>query len=176
MQNGKLSLFGLFLVAASSALAGPISLDPAKFKHITFEDITPTIYAKDGTALKMTVKSSSSLFLMPFETVTNVSKIKFKWKSEGTLKVSSAKAEETKDGDDGRLRIALIISGDAPTVPFFAPGWVKAIRDSMKLPGDEITYIAVGSNHKPGSVWENPYSDSMKMLSVASASGEEFGP
>ena len=158
----------LILFVSTVALGEGYSLDPAKYKHITFEDIPQTKYSAAGAAMRMEVKKSSSFMLQPFSAKKKVSRLKFMWKSTGNLQVKSAEQEKEKDGDDSRLRIGLVLAGDAPTVPFFAPAWIKAIRDTMKLPSDKMVYLTMGAKNKPGTVWESPYSDSMELRALAS--------
>ena len=64
------------------------------------------------------------------------------------------------------------MSGEAPSIPFFAPAWIKAIGDNMKLPSDKLLYLVVGAKNKPGARWESP-SDSMNFLALASTPGKD---
>lgn len=156
-------------VFGASAYGGAIDLNTAKLKHITFDDLPTTNYSYNSGVLTMKVKKSASFLLKPLEQVTAVSRVAFEWKGLGQLKVKNAEDEKSKDGDDSRFRLGLILSGEAPTIPFFAPAWIKAIRDNMKLPSDQLLYMVVDTKNKPGTIWDSPYSDSMRLLSIASS-------
>ena len=77
---------------------------------------------------------------------------------------------KSKAGDDAVIRIGLIKSGEAPMIPFFAPVWIKAIKEHMKLPGAEMQYLIAGGPAAPGATWVSPYTSSMSMLQVQSTS------
>ncbi len=156
-------MIGALLVIAS-ALA--IDMNPADFQPVTFGKIPPTVYERSGDSLKMTVVKSSSFLLKPFEAERAVSSVSFEWQSQGELHVKDAAAEKTKEGDDGHLKICLMISGKAPLVPFFASAWVKAVRDAMKLPADRLRCLIVGTKAKVGEKWPSPYDDSIELVAV----------
>jgi hypothetical protein len=143
-------------------------LQPKAFEHVSFDGIAPTVYKADGEALVMDVKESSSFLLRPFDKVVPVRRVSFEWRGEGELSVASPAEERTKRGDDARLRVGLILSGEAPLIPFFAPSWIKAIRDAMRLPADHMLYLTVGAKSSPGSEWPSPYGDGMRIRVLAS--------
>jgi hypothetical protein len=164
----------IFSSAIAFADAVDIPLSQSSFKEVTFEDIPPTAYAfKDGS-LSASVNNSSSFLLLPFDKVTELKGFSFQWKKEGAVKVSTAEQEQSKKGDDFYFRLGLILSGEAPFIPFFAPSWIKAIRDHAKLPSDRITYYVVGAKSAVGSTWKSPYSGSIDYFSVASTEHEEW--
>jgi hypothetical protein len=154
------------LILAASALA--VDMNPADFRPIVFDGIPATLYERSGEELKMTVNKSSSFILRPFDKPRSVSGVTFAWRSEGELKMKDVATERTKAGDDTRLRICLLISGEEPLIPFFAPAWVKAIRDAMKLPADKLHCLVAGSLAKPGETWPSPYDDSIELEAVGS--------
>lgn len=162
-MGGVVSTMTLALAAAVA-----ISLQPQAFEHITFDGIAPTTYKADGEALAMDVEASSSFLLRPFDKDLSVRRVSFEWRSEGNFAVASPDEEKSKAGDDARLRIGLILSGKAPLIPFFAPSWIKAIREIMRRPSDRMLYLAVGTKSQPGSEWPSPYSDSMRIRALAS--------
>ena len=149
-----------------SALAFDFS---TKSSHIIFDDdIKPTKYTISKNSIKATVSKSASALIYAFDTVTPIKTVSFEWRSQGKLKVRNAGHEKSKKGDDYKLRVGLILSGKAPMIPFFAPGWVKAIKSAMKLPSNKLRYLAVDAKHPAGKSWESPYSDSMTNVSLPS--------
>jgi hypothetical protein len=164
----------IYFLLLSFALSAEASANPFNFKtkstHITFTDngIPPTQYRLKSDGLSAEVDKSASALVYGFSKIRTVSEVSFSWKTEGTLNLKDSRQEKTKAGDDFKLRVGLMLSGEAPFIPFFAPGWVKAIRNSLTLPTDQLVYLAVGTKNKPGVWWESPYSDSMKNVAVPS--------
>lgn len=156
------------LLIAASALA--IDMNPADFALVTFDKIPATRYERSGDALKMTVERSSSFLLKPFDAARQVSSVTFEWQAEGELKLKDAETEKTKAGDDGYLKICLLVAGKAPLVPFFASAWVKVARDAMKLPADRLECLIAGTKAKIGEKWPSPYDDSIELVAVDGAS------
>ncbi len=150
----------------SSASAKSIALDEEQFEHVVFDNIPETSYTFEDGVLTMSVQRSSSFLLLPFSSQKQVERLRFSWKSTGELNTRSAEHEREKEGDDSRLRIGLVLAGKAPRVPFFAPAWIKAIRDTMELPSDQLVYFTLGSKNEPGSVWNSPYSDSIELRAI----------
>ena len=101
-----------------------------------------------------------------------VKKLSFLWQKKGELKVKSSDHESSKKGDDAYFRLGLILSGEAPSIPFFAPAWIKKSREVLKLPSDKLLYLTVGSKFPAGKSWESPYSSSISSLSMASTEKE----
>lgn len=116
----------------------------------------------------MGVKKSSSFLLLPFSEIKNVKSVQFEWKSTGKLNVSSPKIEQSKKGDDFFMKLGLVLSGDAPFIPFFAPSWIKAIRNIAKLPSDKVLYLVSGTKTPPGNTWESPYTSDLTYRSLES--------
>ena len=56
-------------------------------------------------------------------------------------------------------------------VPWFAPAWVKMVRDHLILPSDRLVYLVAGARSQAGSRWKSPYSDSIETIAVASRPG-----
>lgn len=172
-----LILGGGFLLLCSSPTAlgsdilNRVSLDPQAFKAITFKDIEPTKYERIGETLVATIHESSSALVKAFDAPRKIQRLGFSWLLEGGLKVADANAEQSKAGDDMPFRVGLMVKGPAPTVPFFAPAWVKAVRDAMALPTDKMIYFAVGTKSPPGTVWKSPYAASIETRAVASTKG-----
>jgi hypothetical protein len=161
------------MMMASLIAAAALNLGTAGMRHVTFDGIPPTAYRNDGDVLVAEVDKSASFLLVPFDAPRAVKRVSFGWQANGRPTIADAAAEKTKAGDDYPLRIGLIISGKAPTVPFFAPAWIKAIADGLKHPSDRMLYLVVGAKHPVGARWESPYSDSMELLAVASVPGKD---
>jgi hypothetical protein len=161
-------LSGKVLASEQTTPMREVSLDPNEYKLISFEKIPPTQFAYEKGVLSMKVEKSSAALIKRFADVQSVQTVSFKWKSSGKRNVADAAIEKEKSGDDFYLRIGLIMSGPAPWVPFFAPAWIKALRDYMTLPTNHMKYLLVGTHHSPGSEWESPYSSSISNLALAS--------
>lgn len=153
----------------------PLEEVETSFRLISFKDIPPTRYRLEGGVLEAEVKASSAAWLLPLKQPRRVGGLSFAWSAEGGLPPRSAQVEASKAGDDAILRVGLILSGPAPTVPFFAPAWVKAVRDNLHLPSDRMLYLVVGAQHKPGEMWSSPYTDSIKQLALASSAEAPAG-
>jgi len=168
------SLSMLFLSGNATANTSErISLDARQFAHITLGSLPPTRYGNDGAALTLQVARSASFLLMAFPRPRTVRAVAMRWKSSGPLHVATAREEETKAGDDYRLRVGLLIAGEPPALPFFAPAWARAVRDHLKWPSDRIVYIVGGSRHPAGASWKSPYSDSIDYLAARAVVGED---
>lgn len=144
------------------------SLDPKEFHEITFKNITPTRYELERGILKMTVASSSSALVRGFSPPRRVSGISFSWQKLGAITGNNSSSEKTKAGDDLPLRIGLMVAGPAPLIPFFAPSWVKAVRDSLPLSSNYMIYFCVGAKSAPGEVWKSPYAASIETRALKS--------
>ncbi|MFW7380550.1 MAG: DUF3047 domain-containing protein [Oligoflexus sp.] len=163
----------IILLASCSAFAQGLDLKADQFQTIHFNDIAQTRYHfKDGT-LQAEANQSSSVLIHAFDSVRKVSELSFEWYGEGSLGVRDAKHEASKSGDDAWLRIGLMVHGAAPTIPFFAPAWIKQTREALKLPSNRMVYLVAGSQHEAGSQWESPYSSSIRSIALASKDSED---
>lgn len=147
-------------------LAMAVAMNPASFHHVTFDALPPSVYGRDDDTIRIDVDKSSSFLLQAFERPLLVKDLSFEWKSIGDLHVNDAAMQKRKDGDDARLRIGLIVAGDAPMVPFFAPSWVKMVRDHLKHPAGEIMFVLAGTPVARGSSWPSPYNDDMQLIAA----------
>lgn len=145
-----------------------IPLDEDAWAKITFDDIAPTDYKAQKGILTATVDQSASALIYAFDQPQTVQAAGFQWQNQGTLKVKSAKHEASKVGDDALLRVGVMIAGPKPTIPFFAPAWIKKTASALKQPSDRMIYLTVGSKHKTGKSWSSPYADSIHSVAVAS--------
>lgn len=155
-------------VKAYPASVQTIDLSLKQFQHVTFKDIPTTHYENDGSSLAITVDKSSSFLLLPFSQPQTVRAVAFSWRGSGVVKVPDAKTEQTKQGDDGRLRIGLLLVGKPPMVPFLAPTWIKTVRDIMKVPSDRIVYLAVDTKNPPPAKWTSPHSSDIEIQAIPS--------
>ncbi len=148
-------------------------LDHETFEKLTFSDLPATSYEQKDGQLKIDVKQSAAAWVLAFPTARPLHALGFEWKSSVESLVPSAEAEETKAGDDAILRIGLLLAGPAPTVPFFAPAWIKAVKKLMKQGSDRMVYLTVGAKHKPGQEWKSPYASSIENRALASEAGAD---
>jgi hypothetical protein len=162
------ALLATALTSSGDLRAAAIDLAPSSFHHITFPKIPPTTYGGDARSLVATVARSSSLLLQPFAATRVVRAAHITWRSAGDLRQTSVATEQTKDGDDARLKIGLLLAGPAPFIPFFAPAWAKAIRDHMTLSTDHALVLVAGALAPVGTRWPSPHADDITMLSIAS--------
>ncbi len=154
-----------------------IDLAVSAFKHITFKGIRPTRYVNRDGALVAEVDKSASALLYAFKRVHKIKRIRFRWKRHGNLQVRSKRHEQSKAGDDTYFRIGLLLHGRAPSVPFFAPAWIKATRAHMLLPASRIIYLVVSSRHRKGESWRSPYDRSIRMVAInRDAGGVRYTP
>ncbi len=152
----------IMLLFSSSLLAGQIQLSEESFTHIEFDGkVKPTKYTFQNGSLVADVNSSGSALLMSFEKLRSVKNISFKWKKEGSLNIKSIDQMKEKDGDDAYFRVALVVSGDAPFVPFFAPSWIKMIKKVMKLPSDSMMSYLASIKSSVLDSWPSPYTNSI---------------
>jgi len=161
-----LTILILLVFSNSSYAAEEIPLDLKSFHEINFDGIKKTKYQFSKNTLEMTVNKSSSALVLPLKKITTLERVSFLWKTKGQIKTKSAKHETTKSGDDFPLRIGLCISGKAPMVPFFAPAWIKKIKNILFHPSDHMEYLIAGSKHQPLSSWKSPYSSSMRYIAL----------
>ena len=148
---------------------GPeLDLNPSQWKEIPFEKKEPTLYSYDQKVLTCRVQSSAKALIFPFQKMKQPKQLQWSWSLEGNMKTESVEQEQSKSGDDFPLRVGLILSGEEPFIPFFAPTWIKMIRSALTLPSDKMVYYVAGSKAKPGTEWKSPYSKGISMKAVDS--------
>ena len=162
------ALFLLHLFLLPGFLYGSSILDHKGFTHLAFEGIKETIFERTPGLWVLKVDASSSAMVLAFDKVRSVGGISFEWLSNGQLKMDSAAMEKTKKGDDAKIRVGLILSGESSPIPFFAPSWVKALSGILKQDTNGLFYLTPGMMTKKGATFESPYSDSIKTMSVPS--------
>ncbi len=172
-MSWKALLVPLFLLEQTAAAEPWKPLLESGFKAIEFKKLPPTVYTLEAGVFTAKVRSSSSAWLLPRSTAMKVKKVSFAWKHEGRPRVEGVESEKSKAGDDSLLKVGLVLAGPAPTIPFFAPAWIKAVRDILTLPSDRMLYLVVGAQHAPGQRWPSPYSDSIQQESLASTPGKD---
>ncbi|MCC7111487.1 MAG: DUF3047 domain-containing protein [Deltaproteobacteria bacterium] len=153
-------------MGARGATLTRVPLDVARFSSLSMGNVPPTGYRNAGSALVMRVRSSASFLLLPLATPQTVRGVHLRWRSTGRRDVGTAAEEVTKAGDDHLLRVGLMLAGDAPTVPSFAPAWVKAVRDRLTSPSNRMVQLVAGAHHAPGSWWKNPYAESIDCVAL----------
>lgn len=172
IRSLTVSGISICLLAASLTAelsAEPVTLDTASITHVHFKRITPnTVRIRDGRICFLVDKSSSFL-LYPFDSVSEVNAVSFDWRSEGVLRKRDAAHESSRDGDDARLRVGLIIEGEAALLPNpLAPKWAKQVQQTLRFPSDRMLYLIVDAKHAIGESWKSPYSDDVDMVAVNS--------
>ncbi len=129
---------------------------------VDFNDIPKTQYEFKPGILEARVDKSSSALVFPLEKPIQVKSVSIKWSRQGTIKRSADKVDEkSKAGDDAWFRLGLIIAGPAPMIPFFAPAWIKRLKEVMTLSSNQMIYFIAGSLQDAGAVWPSPYTDSI---------------
>jgi hypothetical protein len=160
-------LIGLGFLLESTVFAQmSMPLSKENLTEIKFEKIAPTQFEYAEQQINFNVSQSSAALIGVIDPPKTVSKIKFEWKTNYSESASIAE-EKTKGGDDFPLRVGLIVKGKAPMVPFFAPKWIKALKEILKQPSDRMLYLVLGSSQAPGARWPSPYSDSIENLAVS---------
>lgn len=161
-------LLPLTLMGALPAAAGTIPLD-APMAHITFDGRAPTRYRSGPEGLEMAVSSSSSFLLQKVEPPQRARRLRFRYRLRGARQPSSSMLEEQKAGDDHVLRIGLLLRGEAPSLPFFMPAWLKRARDTLAVPAGSMLTVIAGSHHAPGTRWASPFAS--EVVCVAAVEG-----
>ena len=156
----------------TSVFADDIQLTRQNFAQITFKNIPPTQYHFNADGLAIKVDRSASGLIHAFKTPVKMTGFMALLKHEGKLLIQSAAQEQSKAGDDSYLRIGLIIKGPERTIPFFAPSWVKQIRQHLNSGFKRVIYYHVDSKNKPGSHWLSPYTSEITIKSIASQSSK----
>lgn len=171
-KNFTIALLTLFLPVNLYSIE--LSLDPKDCHHISFEDIDSTKYEYDAKHKVLTakVKQSSSILVIPFESVQNIKHVTFTWKVSGQLPPVDLVKLKEKEGDDAVLRIGLLLHGDPPLFSFTAPAWLKKVSNILKHPSDKLLYFVAGLS-KEGLAWKSPYSDTIEQISVNTVSAKE---
>ncbi len=147
-----------------------VSLQADNFEHIQFRKIKANRYYFQDQTLQIDVDNSASFLMLPFAKVKKVSKVSFQWRSEGLPQIKNAQHELKRDGDDAVFKLGLLLRADDDPLNPFVPPWLKQVRQLLKFPSEEITYLVAGAKHRPGEHWPNPYNRRVTMISVASTS------
>ena len=151
-----------------------ISLQAGNFEHIQFKKITPSRYSRVDDMLKIEVDSGSSFLMKAFDTVQEVNKVSFDWRSDGKPEIKNSKQEEEKKGDDAVFKMGLLL--EANDEPFFnplLPSWMKHVRQLLKFPSENMIYLVAGAKHTQNSQWLNPYNKRVTMISVSSVDDQQ---
>ncbi len=174
MNVVKLLLYTCLIGFGFSPLfAQEIIINEKNTKHIKFNGIKPSVYHFNGSEFKAVVDKSSSALIYSFDMPIKIKKIRFMWKRLGTIAVKNLEQEASKSGDDNYFRLGLLLHGKKPSLPFFAPSWVKLTAKHLKVPADKIVYYFVDAKHLPNSQWRSPYNSSIVIKSVKSILGKD---
>lgn len=166
-----MTVFLIFFWAAH-ARADILPLALPGWQALTFEAIPATAIQKRETEWLFSVNRSASAEVLPLLKAEAVREVSFDWYTEGPTETLSKGDLRSKEGDDALLRVGLILSGEAPLVPFFAPAWVKKLAEILHLPTASMLYLTPGTGLKDGSVFASPYTDSIRTIAVGSQAGE----
>ena len=150
-----------------------ISLTPESFEHIQFKRITPSKYTFDSGVLKADVDGSSSILMMPFESVKTVNQVNFEWRSSGMPEVKDAEYEATKQGDDAVVKVGLLLKADETSFNPFAPKWLKRVNELLVFPSENMVYLVADAKHAVGDDWISPYNKRILMVPVSSKQGDD---
>lgn len=160
-------IFGCLGGTLKAATSDSIAFNPDVWRSVTFAKIPPTSYDLRGAVLEAKVDKSSSLLVAAWDKPRRVRAIAFEWKTQGKLLTANADVEKSKKGDDAALKVALLLHGPAPFIPFFAPSWIKAVASLLKYPTDRALNITVTKHVPEGTKWESPYTSSIEHVAVA---------
>ena len=150
---------------ALSELKMTINPGTEKHKPVTFKHILPNAISLSKQMMTIEVNSSASFTLLPFDSIKPVTRVDFEWSSRGQLKLDSASLEATREGDDARLRIGLVLLGENPGfINPLTPDWLKTVRKRLHFPSQSLIYLIAGARHSPGSIWLSPYNDQVTMI------------
>lgn len=151
-----------------------VSLQAENFEHIQFKKIQASKHSYDKGVLKIEVDDSASFLMLPFDTVKNIKKVSFEWRSEGAPLIKNAQHELKRSGDDAVFKLGILLKSNDESINPFVPSWLKQVRQQLKFPSEEMIYLVAAAKHAPGEHWVNPYNKRITMISVASQ-GDESG-
>ena len=144
-----------------------ISLQADNFEHIQFKRIKANRYTFQQQ-LQIDVDNSASILMLPFETVKQLNKVSFEWRSEGGPLIEDAQHELKRNGDDAVFKLGLLLKADSDSINPFVPAWLKQVRKLLKFPSEEMIYLVADAKHAPGERWTSPYNRRVTMISVES--------
>ena len=144
-----------------------ISLQADHFEHIQFKRIKANRYTFQQQ-LQIDVDNSASILMLPFETVKQLNRVSFEWRSEGGPLTEDAQHELKRNGDDAVFKLGLLLKADSESINPFVPPWLKQVRKLLKFPSEEMVYLVADAKHAPGERWTSPYNRRVTMISVES--------
>ncbi len=161
----------IILLHANTLLAATavevISLQADNFEHIQFKRIKANRYTFQQQ-LQIDVDNSASILMLPFETVKQLNKVSFEWRSEGGPLTKDSQHELKRNGDDAVFKLGLLLKADSESINPFVPPWLKQVRKLLKFPSEEMIYLVADAKHAPGERWTSPYNRRVTMISVES--------
>ena len=144
-----------------------ISLQADNFEHIQFKRIKANRYTFQQQ-LQIDVDNSASFLMLPFETVKQLNKVSFEWRSEGGPLIKDSQHELKRNGDDAVFKLGLLLRSDSESINPFVPSWLKQVRKLLKFPSEELVYLVADAKHAAGERWTSPYNRRITMISVES--------
>lgn len=167
----------LVLIYSSTSLASPpesaIPLRSELFEHIRFGKIKANQFDFTQDELHIAVNDSSSFLMLPFDKVKMINGVRFKWRTKGEMLIRDAEHESNKDGDDATFKLGLLLKTDNESFSFFAPSWLKKVRDQLKYPSEDMIDLIANAKHASGEQWFSPYNDRVTMISVKSMADKD---
>lgn len=147
----------------------------AEQHHVVFIGLRPTVYDIRDGVLHAKVDASASFMLVPFDRVVPVKSVAWEWQGTGGPGLTSAQHEESKAGDDARLRIGLILRGKEPSIftPLL-PVWIQQVRAYLKPETtSEMLLLISGGQHDDGQTWQSPYAKTITHMAVQGTPGPD---
>jgi len=165
--------FSMFMLLCTNNLFAetqikPVPLQSDVFEHISFSRIKANRYTYHDQQLQIDVDGSASFLMMPFDTVRQVNKVSFEWRSDGVPHVKDSLHEKKRGGDDAVFKIGLLLKTENSLPNPFFLSWIKQVDKLLKFPSDHLVYLVPNAQHPVGEQWENPYNHRATMISVNS--------
>lgn len=146
-----------------------LELSEELFTPISFKRIPPNRFTFRDNRIIVKVDRSASFLLFPFESITNIERVRFDWKSEGVLNVEDADHEASKKGDDAFIRVGLVLKSKSDFIDLFgSPQWIRRAAGVLNHSADQMVFLLPGARNAPGKTWKNPFSQKVDMISIPS--------
>ena len=158
---------------SSATTVEAIALQADTFEHIQFKRIKANRYTFQPQ-LQIDVDHSASILMLPFETVKQINRVSFEWRSDGGPLTKDSQHELRRNGDDAVFKLGLLLKADSESINPLVPSWLKQVRKQLRFPSEEIIYLVAGAKHAPGERWVSPYNSRVTMISIESQ-GDESG-
>jgi hypothetical protein len=148
---------------------------PLEFSRISKHTRYEVVNLNGEPALRATSHCSASGLVLPLEGVDLVETPRLRWRWLVERPLATDASERAKDGDDFPARVYVAFT----FVPERA-GLLERARQRLgqslygeQIPGSAINYV--WSRAEPeGATWDNPFSESSKMVSLAQGPGDAW--